>query len=127
MDLGSLGMFIPLILMVVVFYFLLIRPQSKQRKMLEQKIANLSKGDKILTAGGIYCTVLNVKDNILVVKVGDNVKMEINKSYVASVVDETDTTTEIKDKKNRKLEEADTNTEETNVEENSTEEEEIKH
>lgn len=81
-----LGPLIPMAIMIAVFYFLLIRPQSKQRKMLEQKINNLSKGDKFLTQGGLYCTVVGIKDNIIVGKIGNGVKIEVNKSYIANVV-----------------------------------------
>ncbi len=81
-----LGPLIPMAIMIAVFYFLLIRPQSKQRKLLEQKINNLSKGDKFLTQGGLYCIVVGIKDNIVVGKIGNGIKIEVNKSYIANVV-----------------------------------------
>lgn len=80
-----LGMLIPMAIMIAIFYFLLIRPQSKQRKELESKINNMRKGDKFVTTGGIYGTVIGVKDNIVVGRISDNVKVEINKGNIANV------------------------------------------
>lgn len=121
---GILGMLIPMILMIGVFYFLLIRPQSKQRKQLEAKIKGLSKGDKFLTSGGIFMTVIGIKDNIVVGKMGDT-KVEVSKSYIVDVVDKDAPKTEPKLlKKDDKKIESEENTE-TN-EENKTEEE-VKH
>ncbi|HUJ71641.1 MAG TPA: preprotein translocase subunit YajC [Verrucomicrobiae bacterium] len=70
----------------VMFYFLLIRPQQKQRKEQELLIKNVKTGDKILMNSGIYGIVSNVKDKTLMVKIADNVKVEVLKSAVGSVV-----------------------------------------
>ena len=70
----------------VMFYFLLIRPQQKQRKEQELLIKNVKTGDKILMSNGIYGIVSNVKDKSLMVKIADNVKVEVLKSAVGSVV-----------------------------------------
>ena len=70
----------------VMFYFLLIRPQQKQRKEQDNMIKNVKSGDRILTTGGIYGIVTNVKEKSLMVKIADNVKVEITKSAVGSVV-----------------------------------------
>ena len=70
----------------VMFYFLLIRPQQKQRKEQEALIKNVKTGDKILMNSGIYGIVSNVKDKTLMVKIADNVKVEVLKSAVGSVV-----------------------------------------
>jgi preprotein translocase subunit YajC len=70
----------------VMFYFLLIRPQSKQRKEHEALLANIKSGDRVLTSGGILGLVTNVKEKTLVVKIADNVKVEIVKSAVSSVI-----------------------------------------
>jgi preprotein translocase subunit YajC len=72
--------------MGVMFYFLLIRPQSRQRKEHERLLGNVKSGDKILTSGGIYGIVSNVKDKTLMVKIADNVKVEIAKTAVSSVI-----------------------------------------
>ena len=70
----------------VMFYFLLIRPQQKQRKDQEALIKNVKTGDKVLMNNGIYGIVTNVKDKTLMVKIADNVKVEVLKSAVSSVV-----------------------------------------
>ena len=70
----------------VMFYFLLIRPQQKQRKEQEALIKNVKTGDKILMSNGIYGIVSNVKDKTLMVKIAENVKVEVLKSAVGSVV-----------------------------------------
>ena len=81
--LQMIGMFV---ILGVMFYFLLIRPQQKQRKEQENLIKNVKSGDRILTTGGIYGIVTNVKEKSLMVKIADNVKVEITKSAVGSVV-----------------------------------------
>ena len=70
----------------VMFYFLLIRPQQKQRKEQELLLKNIKTGDKILMNSGIYGIVSNVKEKTLMVKIADNVKVEVLKSAVSSVV-----------------------------------------
>jgi preprotein translocase subunit YajC len=70
----------------VMFYFLLIRPQQKQRKEQDNLIKNVKTGDKILLSSGIFGIVTNVKDKTLMVKIADNVKVEVLKSAVSSVV-----------------------------------------
>lgn len=81
--LQMVGMFL---ILGVMFYFLLIRPQQKQRKEQEQLLKNVKTGDKILMSNGIYGIVSNVKDKTLMVKIADNVKIEVLKSAVSSVV-----------------------------------------
>ena len=70
----------------VMFYFLLIRPQQKQRKEQENLLKNVKTGDKVLMSNGIYGIVSNVKDKTLMVKIADNVKVEVLKTAVSSVV-----------------------------------------
>ena len=68
-------------------YFMSIRPQAKKQKELQARITSLKTGDRVVTTGGIYGTVANVKDgSTLLLKIADNVKIEIDKSAVASVV-----------------------------------------
>ncbi len=81
------GLLIPLLGMLAIFYFLLIRPQQKKQKTLQAMIAAVKKGDRVLTTGGIYGTVLGVKDHIIVLKIAENVKIEIVKHAVASIVE----------------------------------------
>lgn len=78
--------FIPLIAMVVIFYFLLIRPQQKRQKELRAMIDALKTGDKVVTSGGIHGIISNVKEgSTLSLKIADNVKIEVDKSAIASV------------------------------------------
>ena len=77
-----IGMFA---VMGVMFYFLLIRPQSKQRKQHATLLKNLKTGDRVLTSGGIYGIVTNVKEKTVLIKIADNVKVEIVKSAVTGV------------------------------------------
>lgn len=72
--------------MIAMFYFVLYLPQKRQRKEQENLLQNVKTGDKILTTGGLYGIVANVKDKSLMVKIAENVKVEIAKSGVASVV-----------------------------------------
>ena len=75
--------FAPLLLMFVVFYFLLIRPQQKRQKELREMIQNLKKGDRIVTAGGIIGTVSGIQQDYVILKVGDGeTKMEILKTAI---------------------------------------------
>jgi preprotein translocase subunit YajC len=82
---GMIGSLLPLILIFVVFYFLLIRPQQKKAKEHKQMLENLKKGDKIITAGGIYGVVESVDMKTIIVKVAENTKVKIGRSYVAGV------------------------------------------
>ncbi len=73
-----------------IFYFILIRPQQKKQKELQKMIEALKKGDRVLTTGGIFGSVVGLKDNILVLKIDENTKIEILKSAVASVITKKD-------------------------------------
>ncbi len=73
-----------MILMFVIMYFLLIRPQRQRQKELEARVAQLRVGDKVVTSAGIHGLVTNVKERTLMVKVADNVKIEFEKSAIAS-------------------------------------------
>ena len=70
----------------VMFYFLLFRPQQKQRKEQEELLKNVKTGDKVLLNSGIFGIVSNVKEKSLMVKIADNVKIEVLKTAVGSVV-----------------------------------------
>ena len=85
---GSMGIILPWIAIILVFYFLLIRPQAKRQKQQQAMLAAVKKGDKIITSGGIHGTIVGVKENtnILVLKIADNMKIEIERSSVGRVV-----------------------------------------
>lgn len=83
--------FLPFILIIAVFYFLLIRPQQKRQQKWQQMLGNLKNGDRITTTGGIRGTILAIKDDTIQLRVPpDNLRIEVVKSAVASVTqDET--------------------------------------
>jgi preprotein translocase subunit YajC len=74
--------FIMLGLMIVVFYFFMIRPQMKRQKELRKFREALKKGDKVVTTGGIYGTVAEIKDDAIMIEIADNVKIKVDKSAV---------------------------------------------
>jgi preprotein translocase subunit YajC len=76
---------LPFLFMGVIFYFLLIRPQQKRQKQHQQLMANLKTGDRVVTSSGIHGLIANVKETTFLLKVADNVKIEIDKSAVAGV------------------------------------------
>lgn len=84
---GSLlGSILPFLLIIVIFYFFLIRPQNKKQKETEKMLNALKKGDKVITIGGIHGVVSSVKeDKTIVLKVDENCKMEFNRSAISSV------------------------------------------
>jgi preprotein translocase subunit YajC len=82
---GQLGMFLPLILIFVVFYFFIIRPQSRREKDRRALIEAVKKGDKVVTAGGIHGTVTAVEEGTVLVQVDANVKLRFDKNAIASV------------------------------------------
>lgn len=83
---GGIASFIPLILMFVIFYFLLIRPQQKKSKELREMIASLKKGDRIITSGGIHGQVTAVDDTTLTVEISDKVRVKLNRANVAGLI-----------------------------------------
>jgi len=82
---GLFGSLIPLVLIFVIFYFLLIRPQQKRAKEHKNMIESLKKGDKIVSSGGIYGIIEAVGTNTVTVKIGENVKVKLGKAYVATL------------------------------------------
>ena len=73
-------------LIFIIFYFLLIRPQQKKQKAHQKLLESISKGDRIVTSGGLYGTVVGVKENIVVLKIAEDVKIEVAKTAVANIV-----------------------------------------
>jgi len=80
---NAIASLMPIIFIFGIFYFLLIRPQQKKQKDHEKMITELKKNDEVVTSGGVHGTIVNVKDNTFVVRIDDNVKVEINKSEVS--------------------------------------------
>jgi len=82
---GGFGFFLPLIVIFGIFYFMLIRPQQKKQKEHQKLLDSVKKGDKVVTIGGMIGIVSSVKDNVITVKVADNVKIDFTKSAIAQV------------------------------------------
>ena len=87
-GLGGFGMLAPLILMFVVMYFLMLRPQRKQQKEREAMISNLKKNDHVLTHSGIYGIVKQVQDNDLILAIDESkdVRIKVAKTAIANLV-----------------------------------------
>ena len=82
---GGFTGFIPLILMFVIFYFLLIRPQQKRTKEHRQMIANLKKGDRIVTSGGIHGRITGLDEMTLTVEIADKVRVQVARGNVSAL------------------------------------------
>jgi preprotein translocase subunit YajC len=78
--------FLPIILVFVIFYFLILRPQTQKQKQVQKMIENLKKGDRVVSSGGIYGEVVDVKPDTIILRVADNVKLEFAKSAVVGMV-----------------------------------------
>lgn len=84
---GGLSLLLMFGLIFAVMYFFMIRPQQRREKERQRMISELKKGDRVVTSSGIMGTVWGIKDNVVVLKVDDNVKMEFLKSAVSAKVD----------------------------------------
>lgn len=84
---GMVTSFLPLILIFVIFYFLLIRPQSKKAKEHKQMLDNLKRGDKVLTTGGIFGVIEDIDEKTVILKVGvkDDVRMKVDRNFIAGL------------------------------------------
>ena len=83
---GGFASFIPLILMFVIFYFLLIRPQQKKTKEHRQMIDNLKTGDRIITSGGLHGRITGISENALTVEIAEKVRVKVNRGSVSALM-----------------------------------------
>jgi len=83
---GGLNFFVPLIFIFVIMYFIMIRPQKKRQDEQKKLVAALKTGDRVVTSAGIHGLISNVKEATVMLKVADNVKIEIEKSAVTNVL-----------------------------------------
>jgi preprotein translocase subunit YajC len=82
---GMVGM-LPILLLIPVMYFLMIRPQQKRQKQWAEMLSGIKSGDRITTSGGIRGIIISIKDDVVIIKVApDGIKMEVAKSAIASV------------------------------------------
>ena len=119
---GSMLMSVlPFGLIILIFYFFIIRPQNKKQKETEKMLSALKKGDKVVTVGGIHGVISSTKEKTVIVKVDDNAKIEFSRNAIATVVvekAEKDAKAAKDDKKADKAEEAPAATTEASTEEN---------
>jgi preprotein translocase subunit YajC len=84
---GLGGMLMPMVIIFGIFYFMLIRPQQRKEKERKAMIADIKSGSRVMFSGGILGTVSNVKESTFVIKVADNVKMEVARGAVSRVLE----------------------------------------
>lgn len=85
---NSFGLFLPIILIFLIMYFLIFRPQMKRQKEQKKMIESVKQGDKIISIGGIYGTVVGVKESSVIVKVSENSKIEFARTAIARIINE---------------------------------------
>ena len=88
---GGIAQFIPLILIFIVFYFLLIRPQQKKAKEQQDFLNNLKKGDKVMTGGGIHGQITGLTDSAVTLEISDGVRIKVHRGYVLAIPSAADT------------------------------------
>ena len=74
--------FLPLLLIIVVFYFFMIRPQMKRQKEVRQFRESLAKGDKVVTTGGIYGKIVEVKETVIILEIAKDVEIKVDKNGI---------------------------------------------
>ena len=83
---GLLSSLLPFLLIILVFYFLILRPQQKRQKERQRLLDSVKKGDKVITSGGIHGVVEGMEDKTVLVKISDNTKVKIEKSAVTTII-----------------------------------------
>jgi preprotein translocase subunit YajC len=85
---AGIGTFVPFIFIFIIMYFVLLRPQMRRQKDQQRLVSTLKTGDRVVTNAGIHGLISNVKETTVIVKVADNVKIEMEKSAVTNVIKE---------------------------------------
>ncbi len=84
---SSLGLFLPIILMIGIMYLLMIRPQQSRQKKWQAMLEQLKPGNRVVTSGGIRGAILSIKDDALVLRVPpDNLKLEVTRNSIVTVI-----------------------------------------
>lgn len=83
---NPMGMLFPVLMMFLIFYVLVFRPQAKARKAHEQMVKNLKKHDEVVAAGGLFGTIVNIKPDAITLRVDENVRVDVEKSSVVRLV-----------------------------------------
>ena len=79
---SPLAGFLPMILIFIVFYFLLIRPQQKKAKAQQEFLSNLKKGDDVVTGGGLHGKITGLTDTVVTLEIADNVRVKVSRQYI---------------------------------------------
>jgi preprotein translocase subunit YajC len=82
---STLMSFLPLIAIIAIFYFLILRPQNRKQKETQKMLSALKKGDRVITIGGIHGVIQSVKESTVIIKVDENTKLEFNRGAISSV------------------------------------------
>jgi preprotein translocase subunit YajC len=82
---GGITLFLPLILIMVVFYFLMIMPAQKRQKKITEMLKNLKNGDKVITNGGIYGTIVGLDDDTIQLRIAEQLKIKISRNAIAGL------------------------------------------
>lgn len=83
---GGIVSFLPFVFIFIIFYYVMVRPQRRRQMEQQRLISALKTGDKVVTASGIHGLISNVKETTVILKIADNVKIEIEKSAVGTVM-----------------------------------------
>jgi preprotein translocase subunit YajC len=86
---GGWGALVPLVLMFVIFYFLLIRPQQQKQKKHRQMLATIKKGDVVITSGGLHGKVTGLTDAAVTLEIAEKVRVKVSRGYIAGMVSST--------------------------------------
>ena len=82
-----IGSFLPLIILFAIFYFLIIRPQQRHQKAHKAMLESLSKGDQIITTGGLMAIIVKTEEDFIKIKLNDDTVVKLDRAYVAKKVD----------------------------------------
>jgi preprotein translocase subunit YajC len=82
---GGFTLFLPLILIMVIFYFLMILPAQRRQKKTAEMLNNLKTGDKVITSGGIYGTIVGLESDSVLLRVAEQVKIKVSRSAIAGL------------------------------------------
>jgi preprotein translocase subunit YajC len=82
---GGITLFLPLILIMVIFYFLMIMPAQRRQKKVNEMLKNLKNGDKVVTTGGIYGTIVGLEDDAIQLRIAEQVKIKVSRNAIAGL------------------------------------------
>jgi len=82
---GGIALFLPFILIMVIFYFLMILPAQRRQKKVNEMLKNLKAGDKVITNGGIYGTIVGLENDAVQLRIAEQVKIKVSRSAVAGL------------------------------------------